>query len=103
MKQPIFGVGYNRIRYKKAELGLAAEYGSSHAAANYHSSFVTMLAAGGIIGMAFYGLFLISLMKVSRPTFFYIFFLSIISLGDNSLLHPFMMFFVYRLIVLEMA
>lgn len=101
VKQPLFGVGYNRIRYKKAELGLAPENSTSHAVANYHSSFVTVLASGGLIGLVAYGLFLASLMKVSRPAFFYILFLSIISLGDNALLHPFMMFLFFRMIVLE--
>lgn len=101
LRQPFLGVGYNRIRYKKAELGLALEYGSSHAAANYHSSFVTMLASGGIVGLALFLIVLLSLAEVSGTAGYYILFLSIISLGDNALLHPFMLYLLLRLIALE--
>lgn len=101
MKNPILGVGYNRIRYEKAELGLAGKYDVSHAASSYHSSFVTMLVAGGLLGL--FGLLgiLVMLGKMSHPSFYYILFLSILSCGDNALLHPFILYLWLQFLAYE--
>ena len=103
MKNPILGVGYNRIRYEKAGLGLTGKYDVSHAAASYHSSFVTMLVAGGMLG--FLGMLgmLVMLGRISTPPFYYIVFLSILSAGDNALLHPFILYILLKLLVFEYA
>ena len=100
-KNPIVGVGYNRIRYEKARLGLAGKYDLSHAASSYHSSFVTILVGGGVLGLL--GLFgvLGMLGNISTPSFYYVLFLSILSFGDNALLHPFSLFILLKLIAYE--
>lgn len=102
-KNPVFGVGYNRIRYEKAELRLTSKYDVSHAAASYHSSFVTILVAGGVLGLL--GLFgmLGMLGRISIPSFYYILFLSILSCGDNALLHPFILYLLLKLLAFEYA
>lgn len=100
-KNPVFGVGYNRIRYEKAELGLASKYDVSHAASSYHSSFVTMLVAGGVLGLLGMLGMLWMLGRISTPSFYYILFLSILSCGDNALLHPFILYMWLQLFAYE--
>ena len=100
-KNPVFGVGYNRIRYEKAELGLAGKYDVSHAASSYHSSFVTILVAGGVLGLLGLLGMLWMLGKISSPSFYYILFLSILSYGDNALLHSFIMYMWLQLLAYE--
>ncbi|MBI4974192.1 hypothetical protein HZC27_06305 [Candidatus Roizmanbacteria bacterium] len=101
MKNPFLGVGYNRIRYKKAGLGLTGKYDLSHAAASYHSSFVTILVAGGALGLLGFLGVLVMLVKISLPSFSYILFLSILSCGDNALLHPFILYVLLKLLAYE--
>ena len=84
-KSPLFGVGYNRIRYIKKDL-------ISHSGASFHSSFMIILSTTGIIGFC---LFLFSLTKMVGYNLyapFFLVFVSLISLGDNSFLHPFVLF-----------
>ena len=100
-KNPILGVGYNRIRYEKAGLGLTGKYDVSHAASSYHSSFVTMLVAGGALGLLGLLGMLGMLGRISIPSFYYILFLSILSCGDNALLHPFILFLLLKLLAFE--
>lgn len=102
-KNPILGVGYNRIRYEKAGLGLTGKYDVSHAASSYHSSFVTILVAGGVLGL--FGMLgvLGMLGRISTPSFYYILFLSILSCGDNALLHPFILYMLLQVIAYEYA
>lgn len=102
-RSPILGTGYNRIRYAKAREGITGKFDSSHAAASYHSSFVTMLASGGIMGFAAFMLLLFRFGRISAPSFFYILFLSLLSLGDNALLHTFMLYLYLKLLVYESA
>ncbi|MFA5136680.1 MAG: O-antigen ligase family protein [Patescibacteria group bacterium] len=101
LKYPIFGVGYNRIRYAKANLGLTGKYDSSHAASSYHSTFVTVLTASGIPGLLLFFLLLITLARISPASSIYMLFLCILSLGDNVLIHPFMLFYYLKLLVYE--
>lgn len=103
MKNPILGVGYNRIRYEKAGLGLTAKYDVSHAASSYHSSFVTILVAGGMLGLLGFLGMLWMLRRISNPSFYYILFLSILSCGDNALLHPFILYLSFKLLAFEYA
>lgn len=102
-KNPIIGVGYNRIRYEKAELGLVGKYDVSHAASSYHSSFVTVLVAGGVLGLLGMFAMLWMLGRLSAPSFYYILFLSILSWGDNALLHPFILYLWLQLLAYEYA
>ena len=103
VKHPILGIGYNRIRYEKANLGMAGKYDVSHAAASYHSSFVTILVAGGVWGLGGMLGMLWMLGKISTPSFYYILFLSILSAGDNALLHPFILYILLKLLAFEYA
>lgn len=102
-KNPVFGVGYNRIRYEKAGLGLTGKYDVSHAAASYHSSFVTMLVSGGVLGLLGMLGVLAMLGRLSIPSFYYILFLTILSAGDNALLHPFILYILLKLLAFEYA
>lgn len=103
LKNPILGVGYNRIRYEKAELGLTSKYDVSHAAPSYHSSFVTMLVSGGALGLLWFFGVLLMLGRMSNAAFSYILFLSILSGGDNALLHPFILYMLLKLLAYEYA
>lgn len=93
-KSPIIGVGYNRLKYVKeiaGQLDKNLVY-PSHSSASYSSSFAIILVTGGIIGLT---LFLLSLIQISILSPFFavvITFLSIMSIADNILLHPFILF-----------
>lgn len=87
-KDPVLGVGYNRIRYVKKEY-------DSHAGASFHSSLLTILVAGGGIGLLIYLGVLIKLAQINTFSFYNILFLSIASLFDNLLLHPFVLFLYF--------
>lgn len=100
-KYPVFGVGYNRIRYAKARLGLTGKLDSSHAAASYHSSFITILASGGILSLAAFALLLWKAGRISTASGYYLLFLSILSMGDNALLHTFILYYCLKLLAFE--
>lgn len=93
-KSPLIGIGYNRIRYLKEKYGqLNVKLNTdSHSASSYSSSFAIILVTGGIIGFL---IFLISLFKVASMSDFslvIIIFVSLMSLADNIILHPFILF-----------
>lgn len=92
-KKPIIGYGYNRIRYVKDLLDM-----SSHSGASFHSSFMIILVTTGVIGLI---LFISSLIQLTRTSggFIYFFFLSIVSLADNILLHPMILFLFLILLI----
>jgi hypothetical protein len=92
-KQPIQGVGYNRIRYARnsADFENEEDRQSNHAGASFHSSFLITLVTGGIIGFGLFVWVLYSLGKISLLAGSSIAFLSILSLTDNVLLHPFVL------------
>lgn len=96
-KNPILGVGYNRIRYQKVQLNIIEEVSAdvTHSGASFHSSFLTVLVAGGVIGLA---LFILTLFELARNNFIsrnLIIFLSIFSLSDNIILHPFVLLLLF--------
>ena len=83
--KPVLGYGYNRIRYiKKSD--------SLHSSATFSSSFLTILVSSGIIGLLGFLRVLGKLGKINKISQYLIIFLSIISLFDNVLLHPFILF-----------
>ncbi len=93
-KSPLYGIGYNRIRYVKNDL-------FSHSGASYHSSYMIILTTTGIVGLL---LFLFSIFRLSTFTpqaVFYVLFVSLVSLGDNALLHPLVLFFLISLLSLN--
>ena len=94
-KSPVFGIGYNQlksIRQNQTEI-------PTHSASAYPSSFVTILATSGVIGLFFFIMALSSIWNYSSYSKYYVLFLSIFSLMDNIILHPFilflLLFFVY--------
>ena len=96
-KYPLFGIGYNRIRYVKKDMGLLSDvdFDVTHSGASFHSSFLVMLVTGGMVGLAF---FLVLLVKLSREVpngGIYLGFLGLLSFFDNILLHPFILFLLF--------
>jgi O-antigen ligase len=92
-KNPIIGVGYNRIRYSRpaSEFSSQTDLKENHAGASYHSSFLIILVSGGVIGL---GVFIWLLFEIARLNIFArngVIFLSLLSLTDNVLLHPFVL------------
>lgn len=83
---PFEGHGYNHIRYVKEQLGLLHLDDRSHSAASFHSSYLIILVATGIIGL---GLFLWTLYTLFRVHYALVYgvFLSSMALFDNVLLY----------------
>ena len=92
-KKPIFGIGYNNIRYEKIKT-YVKEYNleASHAGASFHSSFLIILVCGGVVGLLLFIYVLYQLAINNQLFFILIIFLSLLSLSDNILLHPFILF-----------
>jgi hypothetical protein len=88
-KNLVFGVGYNHLRYAKPGAGDTA---GNHAGASLTSSFLIVLATMGIVGLAAFCLMLLKLSALNTLSFYTIVFLSLFSLSDNILLHPFILF-----------
>jgi O-antigen ligase len=87
-KKPLIGYGYNRIRYiKKSD--------SIHSGAGFNSSFLTILVSSGIIGLIAFIWTLWGFRRDSKIAMTLIIFLSIVSLFDNVLLHPFILFLFF--------
>ena len=86
--KPMIGYGYNRIRYIKNS-------DSIHSGATFSSSFLTILVSSGIIGLLSFIWVLWSLRRLNKIAPILLIFLSIISLFDNVLLHPFILFLLF--------
>ena len=101
---PIFGIGYNHIRYEKdkyVEIPEDELFNPSHSAASLHSSYLMILATSGIMGVI---LLLLTLRELSVETQFAkyaVLFVGIISIFDNVMLHPFILFFLFSTICLS--
>jgi len=94
-KSPISGIGYNRIRFEKSkfvDMVFLEDYNPSHGITSFHSSFLTILVSTGVLGLLVY---LTILFQIARKNFYWmsiVLFLSIVSIFDNVLLHPFTLF-----------
>ncbi|MFA6533371.1 MAG: O-antigen ligase family protein, partial [Patescibacteria group bacterium] len=86
--KPLIGYGYNRIRYIKNN-------SSIHSGAAFSSSFLTILVSSGILGLLSFIYVLWSLRKTNKVAPVLLIFLSIVSLFDNILLHPFILFLLF--------
>lgn len=86
--KPLIGYGYNRIRYVKKSDSL-------HSGASYSSSFLTILVSSGILGLISFIWVLWSFRKLNKLASLILIFVSIISLFDNVILHPFILFLVF--------
>jgi len=90
-KKPLTGYGYNRIRYIKNS-------DSVHSGAAYSSSFLTILVSSGILGMISFIWILWSLRRSNKLAPILLIFISIVSLFDNVILHPFILFLVFTVL-----
>lgn len=101
--KPLLGIGYNRIRYEKERLGFLdkANEDVTHSGASFSSSFLIILITGGIAGLLAFIFVLINLARISELSRFMVIFTSIFSLTDNVLLHPFVLFLLFVLLVSE--
>lgn len=92
--RPITGLGYNRIAYERARAGLENEYRgkNNYAAFSFHSSFLVILVTAGFIGLTLFVFVLSQIAELHLVAQISILFLSIFSLFDNILLHPFILF-----------
>jgi len=97
-KNPYFGVGYNRVGFARGENRTDIYTEASHAASSFHSSFITILAATGGIGFLLFLFVLYSLFSLSFLSGILLVFISLISFGDNALLHPFILFLLMQFI-----
>ncbi len=103
-KNPIFGIGYNHIRFEKEKYideVFVEDYNPSHGIASFHSSFMIILVTGGVGGLALFSYILFVLSRKNTYFLMCVVFLSIISLFDNVLLHPFILFFLGALFVAD--
>lgn len=99
-KNPITGIGYNHIRYEKdiyEEQLFYGPYNPSHGSTAFHSSFLVILVTGGVIGFALFIWMLFGLARISEFMMYGIVLLSVISVFDNVLLHPFLLFLMFLL------
>jgi len=86
-KKPLFGFGYNRIRFAKEQSSLISADDRSHSLSSYHSSFLIILVTTGIIGLAG-TIFLIVQLFAKYPRIrIYLLYVLTMSLFDNVLLH----------------
>ncbi len=98
-KNPIIGVGYNRIRYFKEDpisLTTVSELrgaSKNHAGASFHSSYLIILVTTGVFGFGAFVYWLWTVGKMSNFAMISMIFLGTYSLFDNILLHPFILFF----------
>ncbi len=103
-KNPIIGIGYNRIRYEKIKTSIIEENGADviHSGASFHSSFLIILVTSGVVGLILFLLALYKLSLISEFSKYGVIFLSILSLADNILLHPFILFLFFSLVALSL-
>lgn len=89
-KSPVFGIGYNHLGAVKVQQKSLAKI-PNHAASSLHSSFLIILATGGIIGFLLFVNWLVQTMGISDFYKYVIIFIGVSSLFDNVLLHPFVL------------
>jgi hypothetical protein len=94
LKNSLFGIGYNRIRFfrQKNNLLWKSDFNIYHGASSFQSTYVTLFVAAGVVGLLFFGKGLMKLINGSKEFFYLIFFIAISSLADNLILHPFLIF-----------
>lgn len=92
---PVLGIGYNHIRSVK-ETPMIDKGQPNNAAGSFHSSFLIIMVTTGIIGLFLYLNMLVRLGQMGVFEKYAIIFMAVVSLFDNVLLHPFMLFlFIY--------
>jgi hypothetical protein len=91
---PVFGIGYNHLKSIRSKNYIIP----SHSASAYQSSFLTILVTSGLIGLIAFMLALKRLWFFNPNAKFYMIFLSVFSLMDNILLHPYILFLLLFLV-----
>ncbi|MBI1862521.1 O-antigen ligase family protein [Candidatus Microgenomates bacterium] len=97
---PVLGIGYNHLRYVKPGAGADT---ANHAGASLSSSFLIILVTMGIVGLMGFVVLLYKLSATSQIAFYTLLFLSLFSLADNILLHPFILFMETFIIALGLS
>lgn len=102
---PAIGIGYDHIRaVKKTAAELSANGTTySHAGSAFHSSFLTILVTGGLIGFLLFVMGLVELAQINAYSLYAVIFLSVMSLFDNILLHPFVLFLLFSTLALQVS
>lgn len=91
-ESPLFGVGFNTLRFVRERQGLLNEkYGVSHASFGVDNSFLFVLATTGIVGLITFLSLLVKISKTSPVILSSIIAVSIHSLFNNSLFYPWVM------------
>lgn len=90
-KKPLFGFGYNRIRFAKEQVNLAPYDDRSHSLSSFHSSFLIILVTSGIAGLILILLNIFTFFKKYPHMRPYVVFILTMSLFDNVLLHVLVM------------
>lgn len=107
-KTPIFGIGFNALRYAREESGFKdlSRFGPSHSGAGVDNSFVFVLVTSGIVGLAsylylLYNIFLLGIRKLNEPEGILLLVslsgLLVSSLFINSLFYSFLMIWIWAL------
>jgi O-antigen ligase len=94
--QPIFGIGYNRIGFYKDR---SQRLFPSHSSFSFSSSYLIILVTGGIVGLFLFLLALFKLFLIKETGRIYLFFVYVLSLFDNIILHPFIMFLLILFLI----
>lgn len=94
-KSPILGVGYNRIEFFKQSNQI------NHSKSSFPSSFLIILVTSGVVGLILFLWVLLNFANISSSTRIYVLFISVISLFDNVILQPFVLFLFLLLISYE--
>jgi len=101
-QSPIFGIGFNTLRYQKQKLGFTGEDSqTSHSASGLDSSLLLVLATTGILGFTAYLYLLKNIWKISDLTKISLSALLIHSLFNNSLFYPWVLIWLWSISTLE--
>jgi hypothetical protein len=92
-QRPVLGIGYNHIREEKRDYREIDGSGiPNNAAGAFHSTFLTILATSGIIGLLLYANMLWGLSRTSTFAAGALLFLGVLAVFDNVLTHPLVLF-----------
>jgi len=86
-EKPLFGFGYNRIRFAKEKLYLIEMDDRSHSLASFHSSLLMILVTTGSVGFSIFAFLTYQFLKSYPHLRVYGIYILIMSLFDNVLLH----------------
>lgn len=104
-ENPLLGYGYNHLRAVKHEHGLIddANYEITHAGASFHSSFLVILTTMGIIGLGAFLWMGYEFARKGKHTLFFVLFVAFLSLADNILLQPLVLFLFFCVMAYDIA